>query len=129
MKKKFQKNDYFISYSKWKDTVLSDDTSIQDVLKNLNKTGTRIALIVNNKKDFQGTISDGDIRRALIKKTKQYIELEDKSVKGFNIGMNSGEVAGQTIFHCHIHLIPRRVGDVRNPRGGVRHLIPGKGDY
>ena len=65
----------------------------------------------------------------LIKKTKQYIELEDKSVKGFNIGMNSGEVAGQTIFHCHIHLIPRRVGDVRNPRGGVRHLIPGKGNY
>ena len=65
----------------------------------------------------------------LLKKAKQNIEFEDKSVKGFNIGMNSGEVAGQTIFHCHIHLIPRRVGDVRNPRGGVRHLIPGKGDY
>ncbi len=37
--------------------------------------------------------------------------------------------AGQTVFHCHIHLIPRRDGDVENPRGGVRHIIPGKGSY
>ena len=53
----------------------------------------------------------------------------DALVEGFNIGMNAGAVAGQTIFHCHIHLIPRRKGDVENPRGGVRHLIPGKGFY
>ena len=53
----------------------------------------------------------------------------DVSIEGFNIGMNSGLVAGQTIFHCHIHLIPRREGDVENPRGGVRHVIPGKGSY
>ena len=39
------------------------------------------------------------------------------------------EVAGQTVFHCHVHLIPRRKGDVKNPRGGVRHVISGKGDY
>jgi len=54
---------------------------------------------------------------------------EDTEVEGFNVGMNAGEVAGQTIFHCHIHLIPRRRGDVENPRGGIRHLIPGKGFY
>ena len=48
---------------------------------------------------------------------------------GFNIGMNCGETAGQTIFHCHVHLIPRRKGDVENPRGGVRHIIAGKGFY
>ena len=53
----------------------------------------------------------------------------DQTVEGFNIGMNSGEVAGQTIFHCHIHLIPRRKGDVSDPKGGVRHLIPDKGFY
>lgn len=53
----------------------------------------------------------------------------DSTVEGFNIGMNSGAVAGQTIFHCHIHVIPRRVGDVSNPRGGIRHMIPGKGNY
>src|SRR3712207_6795964 len=45
---------------------------------------------------------------------------EDKTVEGFNIGMNSGEVAGQTVMHCHVHLIPRRRGDVEQPRGGVR---------
>jgi len=60
---------------------------------------------------------------------KQKIEADDKSVTGFNIGINNGESAGQTIFHCHIHLIPRRDGDVENPRGGVRNTIPGKGDY
>ncbi len=66
---------------------------------------------------------------ALLKEIKNSIQAEDESVKAFNIGINSGEAAGQTIFHCHIHLIPRRVGDVKNPRGGIRHLIPGKGDY
>lgn len=53
----------------------------------------------------------------------------DSSVSGFNIGMNAGESAGQTIFHCHIHLIPRRDGDVDQPRGGVRGVIPNKQKY
>jgi diadenosine tetraphosphate (Ap4A) HIT family hydrolase len=65
----------------------------------------------------------------LLKSVRRDLLLVDDSIKGFNIGMNSGSVAGQTIFHCHIHLIPRREGDVENPRGGVRHLIPGKGHY
>ncbi len=65
----------------------------------------------------------------LIRSLKDEIMDSDSSVNGFNIGMNAGESAGQTVFHCHIHLIPRRSGDVENPRGGVRHLIPGKGNY
>ena len=65
----------------------------------------------------------------LLKEVKDSIQSDDEMVEGFNIGINSGEAAGQTILHCHIHIIPRRVGDVGNPRGGVRHLIPGKGDY
>lgn len=65
----------------------------------------------------------------LIGKLELAIRGEDPSVAGFNVGVNIGEMAGQTIFHCHIHLIPRREGDVPNPRGGVRHLIPGKGFY
>ena len=43
--------------------------------------------------------------------------------------MNDGDSAGQTILHCHTHLIPRRDGDVENPRGGVRYVIPEKGNY
>lgn len=50
-------------------------------------------------------------------------------ISGFNIGMNCGESAGQTIFHCHIHLIPRRDGDCDSPRGGVRGVIPEKQQY
>jgi diadenosine tetraphosphate (Ap4A) HIT family hydrolase len=50
----------------------------------------------------------------------------DSTVQGFNVGMNCGEVAGQTVMHAHIHLIPRRVGDVHDPRGGVRGCVPGK---
>jgi ATP adenylyltransferase len=60
---------------------------------------------------------------------KMVLQSTDKSIEAFNIGMNCGEVAGQTIFHCHVHLIPRRRGDVENPRGGVRHIIPGRGHY
>jgi diadenosine tetraphosphate (Ap4A) HIT family hydrolase len=48
---------------------------------------------------------------------------------GFNIGFNSGEAAGQTVMYPHIHLIPRRSGDVEDPVGGVRNTIPGKGNY
>ena len=65
----------------------------------------------------------------LIKKIKSKIEKNDKLVKGFNIGVNSGKVAGQSIMHCHIHLIPRRKGDVDNPQGGVRGVIPSKQHY
>ena len=57
------------------------------------------------------------------------LQKKDKKIKGFNLGNNSGEVAGQTIFHCHIHLIPRRKGDVSNPRGGVRGVINNKQNY
>lgn len=66
---------------------------------------------------------------ALLQSLRQSILHHDLSVAGFNIGANVGAVAGQTVFHCHIHLIPRREGDVANPRGGVRHTIPGKGEY
>ena len=65
----------------------------------------------------------------LLIESKENILGKDSTVDGFNIGMNSGESAGQTIFHCHIHLIPRRTGDSANPRGGVRGVIPNKADY
>ena len=65
----------------------------------------------------------------LIKEIKKEIEIKDPLVKGFNIGINSGKVAGQSIMHCHIHLIPRREGDVENPQGGVRSVMPLKQHY
>ena len=65
----------------------------------------------------------------LIKVIKEQILIKDKNVKAFNIGTNAGKIAGQSIMHCHIHLIPRREGDVENPQGGVRSVIPQKQHY
>jgi diadenosine tetraphosphate (Ap4A) HIT family hydrolase len=55
--------------------------------------------------------------------------VEQGECDGFNIGYNSGTAAGQTVMYPHIHLIPRRNGDVEDPVGGVRNTIPGKGNY
>ena len=65
----------------------------------------------------------------LIKKVKKKILLKDSLIKGFNIGTNIGKAAGQSVLHCHIHLIPRREGDVENSQGGVRSVIPSKQHY
>jgi diadenosine tetraphosphate (Ap4A) HIT family hydrolase len=65
----------------------------------------------------------------LIQIVKNEILNKDFNVKGFNIGTNAGKIAGQSIMHCHIHLIPRREGDVDNPQGGVRSVIPNKQHY
>jgi ATP adenylyltransferase len=65
----------------------------------------------------------------LLSRQRQSIMHEDKSVTGFNVGINAGKSAGQTVFHVHIHLIPRRNGDVEEPRGGIRGVIPRKQSY
>ena len=64
----------------------------------------------------------------LVDKAKVY--LDNKYVPdGYNVGININEAAGQTIFHCHIHIIPRYTGDIDNPIGGVRGVIPDKRIY
>ena len=65
----------------------------------------------------------------LIKLLKDFILKKDPTVKAFNIGSNAGKFSGQSIMHCHIHLIPRREGDVENPQGGIRGVIPLKQHY
>ena len=65
----------------------------------------------------------------VLKKQRQLLLNLDKNITGFNMGVNVGVDAGQSIMHCHIHLIPRRKGDMENPRGGVRGVIPSKQKY
>jgi ATP adenylyltransferase len=65
----------------------------------------------------------------ILKSQKKELQNLDKTITGFNVGVNIGEDAGQSIMHCHIHLIPRRKGDVEDPRGGVRGVIPAKQKY
>jgi diadenosine tetraphosphate (Ap4A) HIT family hydrolase len=54
---------------------------------------------------------------------------QDQTISGFNVGVNIGVTAGQTVLHAHVHLIPRRVGDTPSPRGGVRGVIPDRMRY
>ena len=79
---------------------------------------------------FRGpsAISSGSIKLISAKQRNQIIAI-DPTITGFNVGINEGTSAGQTIFHAHIHLIPRRDGDTNNPTGGVRGVIPAKQSY
>ena len=65
----------------------------------------------------------------ILKKQKVQLKNLDEEISGFNVGVNIGKDAGQSIMHCHLHIIPRRKGDVKDPRGGVRGVIPEKQKY
>lgn len=78
---------------------------------------------------FELTQSELNAIHQLAVAQKAALQGEDALITGFNLGVNGGHTAGQTVMHCHVHLIPRRAGDVENPRGGVRNVIPGRGDY
>jgi len=76
-------------------------------------------------------LSEAEVRACsfLLREQEAAIRHLDSSVEAFNVGINAGVVAGQTVLHSHIHLIPRRTGDVADPRGGVRAVMPGKATY
>ena len=78
---------------------------------------------------FQCSKKELDEIPMILDTQKTELKILDDTITGFNIGMNIGEDAGQTIFHCHIHIIPRRQGDTPKPRGGVRGVIPLKQRY
>ena len=67
--------------------------------------------------------------QAMLSEQRTLLMQADPQITGFNVGINSGAEAGQTIFHVHVHLIPRRKGDIADPRGGVRGVIPEKQKY
>ena len=89
-------------------------------------------LIISNRHVddyFKLTIEELNELSKLLKEQKAELNSLDETISGFNIGVNVGKDAGQSIMHCHIHLIPRREGDVENPQGGVRSVIPNKQHY
>ncbi len=75
-------------------------------------------------------LSDNEIKAAydLIKEVKSMLD-KKYHPDAYNVGLNNGKAAGQTVFHLHIHVIPRYFGDVPDPTGGVRNVIPEKGNY
>lgn len=78
---------------------------------------------------FELTKEEVDAMHELILQQKERLLQLDKTITGFNIGINVGKDAGQSIFHVHMHLIPRRKGDMKEPKGGVRGVIPEKQKY
>ena len=87
-------------------------------------------IISNEVKETYFDLSDEEKMDldSMIEKAKEIIE-EIRSPDGYNIGMNCGIAAGQTVMHFHCHVIPRYIGDMEEPRGGVRGVIPDKQNY
>lgn len=78
---------------------------------------------------FEMTKNERNAVHDLLRIRHKHLLETDPSIDGFNVGVNTGKAAGQTVFHCHIHLIPRRLGDTHHPKGGVRGVIPNKMSY
>lgn len=81
-----------------------------------------IASLFDASEEERGALFD------LLKECRRVL-IEDRKPDGFNIGINDGLAAGQTVMHLHIHLIPRYVGDCEDPRGGVRWVFPERAEY
>jgi len=77
---------------------------------------------------FDATVEERTAVTELIDVVRSRIEREH-APDGYNVGFNAGTAAGQTVMHLHVHVIPRYVGDVAEPAGGIRHVIPSKGNY
>lgn len=116
-------------FYKEKEIALENEIAFAFYDDNLVSKGHIIFMTKRHVKDFfETTKEERDAIFELIDMAKRKIDEKYKPT-GYNIGMNCGISAGQTIMHVHVHLIPRYDGDVENPRGGVRGVIPNKKDY
>lgn len=98
-------------------------------IRNTKNGADRVIPLSRKKTYFDLSASEVNELHKILDDQKAVVESEDSSVKGFNIGANVNEVSGQTVPHFHLHLIPRRNGDMDDPRGGVRGVIPEKQKY
>ncbi len=113
-----------------KDRIIYQDEYFFIIKDNFPVSPGHLLIISNKVKKDYWNLDRMEIYKLLpvIDKAKEIIEKEYKP-DGYNIGMNCGKAAGQTIFHFHCHIIPRYNGDMENPRGGIRHCVSGKGNY
>lgn len=106
----------------WNDNIFEDDSVV--VYKDKYPVTLNHLLFVPKFNNVE------HIGHAFVLAFKQGIDMLNAGhIDGFNIGLNHGQTAGQTIMYPHVHLIPRYEGDVKDPTGGVRNVIPGKGNY
>ena len=88
-------------------------------------------LVVTKREVPDWFAATADEQRAMLELVAEVKRRLDAEVHpdGYNVGFNAGAAAGQTVMHVHVHVIPRYRNDVPDPRGGIRHVIPGKGNY
>ncbi len=113
-----------------KERIISETEHFIIIKDNFPVSPGHTLIISKNHHDnfFSLSIDEISSLNSVIFKAKELIEPEYKP-DGYNIGINCGKSAGQTVMHFHCHLIPRYIGDVKNPRGGIRHVIPHKANY
>jgi len=122
---------YFCDYASYRSNILSEDEEYL-VLSDNYPIATGHALIVPKYHESNIFNLNPDLYLKLFMKTREYSKIildKDKTIEGFNIGVNQGAVAGQTVMHAHIHLVPRRYADTPDPRGGIRWIFPDKAKY
>jgi diadenosine tetraphosphate (Ap4A) HIT family hydrolase len=102
----------------------------EDELLNLGEAVTKSKKLAEEKSRIKEKYSDiSEVKDLNSNRMIDSIIREKEDPEGFNIGLNEGKAAGQTIDHLHIHVIPRYEGDVENPEGGIRNVIPERADY
>ena len=113
-----------------KDRIVYQDATWLAILDNYPVSQGHTLLIPKRHCETYFDLNEQELERLniLIKMIKAHLD-EEFHPSGYNIGVNCGEAAGQTVMHCHIHIIPRYDGDCKNPRGGVRGVIPSKQSY
>jgi diadenosine tetraphosphate (Ap4A) HIT family hydrolase len=112
-----------------KETVVSNELAFAIYDKYPVSPGHMLIIPKRHVADFFDTTPEE--KRAVLEildRSKKMLD-EEMAPDGYNVGINCGSAAGQTVFHVHVHLIPRYAGDIDNPRGGVRGVIPGKRVY
>jgi len=118
-----------LAYQKSQRTVLENGYFFANFDKHPVSPG-HMKLIPKRHANSLSELTDDEMvaLRDILKASKELVEARYRP-DGYNIGVNEGEAAGQTVFHLHIHLIPRYRGDIQDPVGGVRNITPGRGNY
>lgn len=126
-----KKQDCPFCYDNAKENIVQEYQSVFAIKDGYPVSDDHLLIIPQRHSVDYFTMMESERRDAdrLIEILRKKVQEDDPTISGFNIGINCGESAGQSVFHCHIHLIPRRYGDTPEPRGGVRGVIPNKMGY
>ena len=129
--KKFDLNDPCVFCNPKDDEILGENAYAQ-IIKDNSPVSDGHCLIVPKrhiKTLFEATVEENNAFFELIHEAKAIILKQGFTPDGYNIGCNNDIAAGQSVFHLHIHIIPRYLGDVENPKGGIRHVIAKNAAY